>query len=810
MTGFKIDLSKPEFSTQLEESELWQQAAWSNLFDMLDKAVDSAEIYKQQRKVSPNECAVYHNAIYVYGGRGSGKTVFLKNIKRRWEKQPDNKAKLHITDTIDPTLLQNHDSFAIVVVAQIYNEVEDYFKANQVDSDAKQTFYKTLKALADGMAQGDDLADHVGIDRIVKYRSGVQIENLFHEYIESACHALGSTAIALPIDDVDMALSKAFDVLDVVRRLLSCPLVVPIVSGDTNLYQQITELHFKKELKEASNGGDLARQLNRAYLTKIFPNQYRIGLVGVRDIFPSLSIEQGQTSRIYDKYQEALLDRYFYLTNGEERSRSWPEPETPREIQQLLSTIPMDQDGEKPNVEDWASFKQWAEQKQHGVAYSNAESVKSCGNLQLFNFDINKLIAFNPRLQKDTNFLWADKNYAQEQIDAVGRLSSDSEKKGNKKLVEAGLGDHYNVIRSMPPVELHTNSMTVPGAHSKKDSMILAVYTHRDYYTTMANTIAKVVFSRAFELLVASLLKFEIQDDSQWKTYLKGLLKRPPFYSIHAISPTKYVNDGNDDVEDESTKDGMHVDSMEVILKLASKMSTWQKDNENLLRRLKSEPSLLPLMHNVFNKVFSLLQLFKESGKVPVSGETLPDFIKRFEYIAVNAFATFLVKDKVIVKANTAQTKRLETIRVPDEFERRDRVFTRNVSHLLDIKTKEPLVEEDLGSQLLAAVWGHPIFDLHEEDNAEYLLEKRKADTSKDSSEKELSSETVNEIVVLAGSHQSKAIAKWAIKNQGAEEIEIALEKIENEIGGFSDKPNNRTKVMKVVNGLKQASKSGK
>jgi len=213
VTVFKIDLAKPEFSTQLEESELWQSAAWDSLFGMLDKAVVGAKTYAQQRSENPKEYAAYHNAIYVYGGRGSGKTVLLKNIKRRWEKQADSKANLHITDTIDPTLLQNHDSFANVVVAQIYNEVENHFKANAVADEIKQVFYKTLKNLADAMAQSGELADHVGIDRIVKYRSGVQIESLFHQFVESACQSLGTTAMAVPIDDVDMALTKAFDVV---------------------------------------------------------------------------------------------------------------------------------------------------------------------------------------------------------------------------------------------------------------------------------------------------------------------------------------------------------------------------------------------------------------------------------------------------------------------------------------------------------------------------------------------------------------------------------------------------------------------
>lgn len=724
MKEFKIDLSKPEFSTQLEESELWQQAAWDNLFNMLDKSIAGAKAYTQQRNVKPDECAAYHNAIYIYGGRGSGKTVFLKNMKRRWEKETDNKTKLHITDAIDPTLLLNHDSFAIVVVAQIYNEIENHFKTNVIPDEIKQKFYKSLKALADGIAQKGELSDYVGIDRIIKYRSGVQVENLFHKFIESACQTLGTAAIAVPIDDVDMALTKAFDVLDVVRRLLSCPLIVPIVSGDTNLYQKIIELHFKKELQDVSGGLELADELNLAYLTKIFPNQYRIGLVNVNEILPYLIIKDLETLRSYKEYKAELLNRFYYLTNGEERSNDWPEPSTPREVQQLLSTILLKQSNNTPSSGEWVAFKQWAEQKQHGIGFTNACSELVASATSLEEFDINNLMSFSPLLQKNINLSWAPKEYLIEQLDAIKRLASESDKKGNKKLIDAALGNEFKVLRSMPSLELHTNKMTVPGRDGKKDSMLVALYTHRDYYTTMANTTAKVFFSRAFELLVASLIKPVLASQEQWEDYLKALLKRAPFYCIHAISPTKYMSDGNSENLEEDLDSKDNVELAKTISAIAEKMVQWQVNNRDLLLDLNSKPSLLPLLHNVFNKVFSLLQLFKENTKIPVQGETLHDSILRFEYITVNAFSTFLVQNDVVVKANTAQTENLDTLRDYGAFKGSDRVFTRNVTQLLDLDTKKALDDRGGSAKLLEAIWSHPIFDLQIEDGAEYFLDK--------------------------------------------------------------------------------------
>jgi hypothetical protein len=801
MTKFVLNLAKPEFNTLLEESELWQQAAWEKLFNLLENAVDEANQYRKMRDEEPNEYAAYHNAIYLYGGRGSGKTVFLKNIKRRWQKRLNSRSKLFITDSIDPTLLLNHDSFTNVVVAQIYNEVERHNKKNTVDEAIKQQFYNSLKSLADGMAQGNELNDHISIDRIIKYRSGVQIENLFHHFVEDACGVLGTDAIAVPIDDVDMALTKAFDVLDVVRRLLSCPLIIPIVSGDAQLYEKITKLHFQKELAQADDGEQLAKELNNAYLSKIFPNQFRLRLAGVDEILPHLTIENANGSKQkYSEYIKRIFDRFYYLCNGQERSADWPEPATPREVTQFLHSISLD--GSQVGLSQWVDFKQWAEQKQHGVAYTNAHSIVTNARTDLVDFQLPQLMSFNPLLQAAEKFSWASKDFAKEQIEANKGIGSRSA--GNEQLIKAALGDSRKVLRSMPPLELHTQKMTVPRV--KKKSPLTALYTHRDYYTTMANTIAKVFFSRAFELLVVSLIKPQksLYSSEQWQTYLKQLHDRAPFYSIHAISPTKYMHD--EDIREfgggasgEVGSNANDDDILDAITQLSKKMSEWQKKYAKLLAEFDQDHSLLPLLNSVFNKVFSQLHLFKENGKVPVEGETLTDMVRRFEFITVNAFATFLMNHSVVVKANTAQSTTLESIRDYAKFKSSDRVFFRNVSTLVDYDKKTALQDKGIIAQLLEAVWNHPIFDVYDPDKSDLMLYKKSLFNSADriGSSKSQVTQIVEEITKQIGERTRANIAAKALSVFAKSDISEYINKLDlmHVRSGLSDAL--RTKVVK-------------
>ncbi|WP_157447372.1 antiviral RADAR system adenosine triphosphatase RdrA [Catenovulum agarivorans] len=791
MNGMTINLDKPEFATSLEGDEFWQESAWKKLFSILEKSIDVATSYVEMK--NSKETVVCHDAIYIDGGRGSGKTIFLKNVRRRWDLEGTDSKRLFITNTIDPTLLHNHDSFANVVVAQIYNEVEDYIKANNVTEDSKRKFYQALKLLADAMTESNDLKGYTGVDRIIKYRSGVQLEKLFHNFITCACDVFSSKALAIPIDDVDMSLSKAFEVLDVVRRLLSCPQIIPIVSGDTSLYEQITELHFRQELGTSYRGEVLASSLNKAYLTKIFPNPNRIRLAGVQEILPTLNIVGMIGVPDYRSFQCKLLERFYHLTNGAERSQSWPTPETPREIQQLLSAINLSTNQSLEEIE-WSAFKQWAEQKQHGVAYTNAESVKTYSHINFVDFDISQLIAFSPKMQNAAGFSWASKDFAKEQQRAISRLKSESDQKSNQGILDATLGSTYTVLRSLPPVELFNLKMTVPGTND--GSRVLTLYTHRDFYTTMGNTTAKVFFSRAFELLTASLIYTKQHSQDEWEDYLQSLLNRPPFYCIHALNPTKYFDEVQSLSSSQGNEDNLpDADTNGAIIEIASSMVQWQEKYRNLLNVLGTSPSVLPLIHSVFNKVFTSLQLLRESAEIPYTGETLEDVVKRFEYITVNAFATFLVTDGLIVKANTAQKAKLETLRNHANFGSKDRVVVRNVRTLVDFNSKKAKDHDSYRSVLLEAVWNHPIFDATNSLNSH--IHNLWMDNS---------GMILNKLLEALGVAKRKAVKDKARAIFNTQEIESHISDLESEISGR--KLAGGSKEMQILNGLRDALES--
>ncbi|MFY8299490.1 antiviral RADAR system adenosine triphosphatase RdrA [Pseudoalteromonas sp. SS15] len=523
-TTYLLDLTKEEYRddfvslnepTDQNHKEFWQYEARDKLVDKLKSFVKDAIAYRNARTENKHKTWLSHNSILINGARGTGKTVFLRNCEAMWQahckkSSEDVAGSIHFLQAIDPTMLVDHDNFANVIIAQIYTEVDKVLNntdccvsSGNIGEDSKQQFYKKLQKLADSLGKKEEFEGCNGIDKILQYKSGINIESRFHDYVEAALNLLGSSAIALPIDDVDMALDRAYEVVDEVRRLLGCPYIIPIVSGDYSLYEQMVNVHFDekayrdktKDDRLVDKGKEIAKNLTNAYLTKVFPNQMRITLLPVHYIYPTLSFkttdrpippssDKSQEEKFWLKYSEyeMLLKNEFYpLCKNEEVLKDWPAPEFAREFTQLARTISPDdlikaKSDKGISYKLWKSYINWAEQKQEGLAYSNVNSYLTLKNRDENQpFNILDLPSFNPiqqvQMAKDYT-KWASKKFYASQLKSLNfphmlrptdrsKTSNDKWLIENVALLEDRFTEHDRSLSSMPPIEFFNKKSAI-------------------------------------------------------------------------------------------------------------------------------------------------------------------------------------------------------------------------------------------------------------------------------------------------------------------------------------------------------------
>jgi len=689
-----------------------------------------------------------HNSILVTGPRGAGKTVFLKNAKQIWSEQPPKSdgLTLHFCKEIDPTLLVDHDNFANVIIAHLFNEVSEQLQLDVTPPEYKQHFYSALENLARALGSAEHSnTDAAGIDRIISYRSGIQLERRFYDFTKAILDLIGADAIVMPIDDVDMALGRAFEVLDVVRRLLSCPALIPVVSGDLALYRPIIDDHFlsggSRRTGQRLLTEQVAGELAQAYLTKLFPVESRVQLLPLVDITSKLLIRQGGYRASALQYFEEVGDAACPLVNGEENSRAWPYPRTARELEQLCRILSPSflENKEDELAEFWYRYQTLAVSRHHNPGQLTAEAertILSWREVATTVPRLSKLAVFDVLAQARAQKGEGDEKPFFSQLDraiTAMRLSTPIERSQRQFIV--ALEDKPFTQRSMPMLEIFTERLQVPRFRQQLSSPdvsgaernLFALFCHHAMYGTSRRTSAQVFFGRPFELLTLSLLlggNTEQGEESRlqwWVAMLEELSARPPFHSIYSLAPTKTF-----DAPDESTLDEddsgteriagkKQVEIDRIALKhLAADIVEWEKAWYGVLRQAQDK-GMCTLLHCVFNKVFTQTHLLRLGANKIFLRDKLTDVAARFEYIVINAFATFL---KVgVVQQNIAHTPNVELLRDPRAYSRKDPSFRDNVVNWIGVRGK-PLHQSAMFVQhLLQAIWAHPLFDLHRGSN---------------------------------------------------------------------------------------------
>ncbi|MDK7225693.1 hypothetical protein QP468_20935, partial [Proteus mirabilis] len=225
-----------------------------------------------------------------------------------------------------------------VIIATIYAAVDEKLKEpnnNEINSCLKKDFFQSLKLLADSLGNKEEFNDLISLDRIIKYRSGIQIEKYFHDFLKVSTRILQSDAIVISIDDIDMKSRNAFDVLDDIRRLMGCPYIIPLITGDIELYGYLCDLEFESNLLNlhySSLQEDRVKKsndLSKAYLTKVFPTNRRIELVSANNILARLIIKENDDIKLkYSEYKNLIKKYFYFLCNSEEKIFSFKDPQS--------------------------------------------------------------------------------------------------------------------------------------------------------------------------------------------------------------------------------------------------------------------------------------------------------------------------------------------------------------------------------------------------------------------------------------------------------------------------------------------------
>lgn len=308
-----IDLGKslnPEVFK--ETSNILQNAAYSRLSGIIKEHLDKVKAACGKTKF---HALRGHNSIFISGARGSGKTTFLLNIENAIQCEPDKKP--YILDIIDPTLIHDNDNFLSIVLGRVADTVKKRESncPNSKDGDLAKEFFNKLAEVAELSEAICNSKQSTGLDNILDEQNALNLEIGIHDLMKEAVVALDCPFLILPIDDIDMSFVHGFEIIEKIRKYLATPYIVPVISGDIEMYHQIFTVEFFRQMthnekiddekirniyaqRDRSLGNDdnvydadenmyfmsKSYNLSDRYLEKVLPRNRRIRLMNVRDI----------------------------------------------------------------------------------------------------------------------------------------------------------------------------------------------------------------------------------------------------------------------------------------------------------------------------------------------------------------------------------------------------------------------------------------------------------------------------------------------------------------------------------------------
>lgn len=317
----RIDLDGEINASLPHPSYLFQREAYRHLLQLITAAHERLERLNNvqgQGKLDFESCQAYRT-IFVCAPRGAGKSTFVRHLEWGLKQALGEKARgkagqppaqgqdiidrFGFLPPIDPTSIiypkadthsrrENPYAFLRLLIGYV---LKWYDRQRAKNAPEPQYGWKDSRAPHHSNTvkkNGEDLnrliaiasGDHedYGLDGIGASQAAMRLPSEIHSFFGEICKAIQIDALILPLDDVDMAAEDGFSVLEALRNFLTTPFLQPVVTGDIDLYTLIIKENFRPLFEKADsldgNGNSLLDRVVSAFITKIFPPNFRVTL----------------------------------------------------------------------------------------------------------------------------------------------------------------------------------------------------------------------------------------------------------------------------------------------------------------------------------------------------------------------------------------------------------------------------------------------------------------------------------------------------------------------------------------------------
>jgi hypothetical protein len=297
-----------EYKIKIEKTEEFEKSIFKEVYTQATKNVE--EIILQANTVSNTKSISnddYNNVIAFTGERGTGKSSSMisfadalknKNSKDTfWSETPNlEKTKIKSLDIIDPSLFRNEDKLFEIIISKMFSKFQKKLKKeNTIKNDRKrdlikqfQKVFNNLKVVHNGKS---DVYEKEAIEALSDLAFGTNLKENFKKLVDEyllCMYGIDNSKdkkgfLLIPIDDFDLNISGAYEMLEDIRQFLIQSNVLILIAFKMEQLQDSINNEIIKEYDMIYNFGKDAKvylsenisNKSNKYLDKLFPLERR-------------------------------------------------------------------------------------------------------------------------------------------------------------------------------------------------------------------------------------------------------------------------------------------------------------------------------------------------------------------------------------------------------------------------------------------------------------------------------------------------------------------------------------------------------
>lgn len=271
-----------------------------------------------------------HDTITILGTRGSGKTSFLLSVQEYYKTDKE----IVVLKIIDPTLIEEKGHVFLNIISLIKDKVDDEIDTSACRPGDKHfaamtRWNKLMEDFAHGLPSMDGIgggltdshwqdAEYIMQRGLRSVSSARKLEDNFKKMVEFSLEILGKKAYLIAFDDIDVDFKRGWPVLETIRKYLTSPQLITLISGDLRLYSisirkqqwqnfgKAVLINEGDRLGKISYFDDLVTEMEGQYLLKVLKPERRIRLNTLNEKVnsPRYNKEERRTN------QKAITDQH--------------------------------------------------------------------------------------------------------------------------------------------------------------------------------------------------------------------------------------------------------------------------------------------------------------------------------------------------------------------------------------------------------------------------------------------------------------------------------------------------------------------